>query len=71
MVILIAIALLFISTACNREEELPEPLVLRVSPTVTRIPTFTPTPKFTTTPLPTITPTPHPFISYTMEALST
>ena len=66
--------LLFSFTACGTEEQLPEPLVQRVSPTVTPIPTFTPTitptPKFTTTPLPTITPTPNPFISYTMDALS-
>lgn len=74
MVLLVAVALLFLTTACSREEELPEPLVQHVTPTITPIPTFTPTitptPKFTTTPLPTITPTPNPFSSYTMEALS-
>jgi dienelactone hydrolase len=66
--------LLFSFTACGTEEQLPEPLVQRVSPTVTPIPTFTPTvtptPKFTTTPLPTITPTPNPYVSYTIDALS-
>ncbi len=66
--------LLFSFTACGTEEQLPEPLVQRVSPTVTPIPTFTPTitptPKFTTTPMPTITPTPNPYVSYTMDALS-
>ena len=77
VLLIIGVFLLFLSTACslfNTEENLPEPLVQRVSPTVTPIPTFTPTvtptPKFTTTPLPTITPTPNPYVSYTMDALS-
>ncbi|MGV8025760.1 MAG: alpha/beta hydrolase family protein [Anaerolineaceae bacterium] len=73
-ILLIIFFLFFSPAACNRKDDLPEPLIQRVSPTVTPIPTFTPTitptPKFTTTPLPTITPTPNPYASYTMEALS-
>lgn len=65
---------LVLFAACGKEETLPQPLVQRVSPTVTPIPTLTPTitptPEFTTTPLPTITPTPNPYDRYTMEALS-
>jgi len=74
--LIIGLSLLFISTACSlfgrTEEILPEPLVQRVSPTTTPIPTLTPTitptPKFTPTPLPTITPTPNPYAIYSMEA---
>ncbi len=72
---IIIISSLSLLTACGKQEILPEPKVEVSDATATPIPTFTPTitltPKFTTTPMPTITPTPNPYISYTIEALST